>query len=147
MKKTTIILLLAMVPFLTMAQKRSKKEKNNNAAAEKVFASKASYDFMIITGYEMMDEGLKEDSKEFNSPQYQVKKMIRNGGKTIVTFDFGMVISKKNPDSELLRSASEFRTMAAAVNGAAKYGWEFVSANSMNLGVSKVHYYYMRRNK
>ena len=37
--------------------------------------------------------------------------------------------------------------MAAAVNGAANYGWEFVSANVVNLGETKLHYYYMRKAK
>ena len=91
MKKITIILLLAMVPFLTIAQKRSKKERSKNTENFKTeYATKASYDFMIITGYEMIDKGPKGNSEELNSPQYQIKKMVRSGGKTIVKFDFGV---------------------------------------------------------
>ena len=51
MKKITLMLLVAMVPFLTMAQKRSKKGKEKT---EKIDNSNASYEFMVITGYEII---------------------------------------------------------------------------------------------
>ena len=50
MKKITLIMLVAMVPLFTMAQKRSKKGKEK---VEKV-VNKATYDFMIITGMTMI---------------------------------------------------------------------------------------------
>ncbi len=61
MKKITLIMLVAMVPFMTMAQKKSKKGKK--AKIEKVDNSNASYEFMVITGYEMMNERSKEKLK------------------------------------------------------------------------------------
>ena len=39
------------------------------------------------------------------------------------------------------------RTMAAAVNGSANEGWEFISANAINGKAGNTHYYYMKRNK
>ncbi|MBT5750098.1 MAG: hypothetical protein HOI39_03120, partial [Flavobacteriales bacterium] len=50
MKKVTLMLLVAMVPFLTMAQKKSKKGKKNKI--EKVDNSNATYEFMVISGFE-----------------------------------------------------------------------------------------------
>ena len=44
------MLLVAMVPFMTMAQKKSKKGKQNKI--EKVDNSNATYEFMVISGFE-----------------------------------------------------------------------------------------------
>ena len=44
MKKITLILLVAMVPFLTMAQKRSKKNKTTN--------TEKAVEFLVIKGLE-----------------------------------------------------------------------------------------------
>jgi len=46
MKKIVLMLLVAMVPFLTMAQKRSKKE--DKQAVEQVKKSNASVEYMMI---------------------------------------------------------------------------------------------------
>ena len=51
MKKLTLIMLVAMVPFLTTAQKRSKKDKDETAQQRKV--AQDGYQFMVITGYAM----------------------------------------------------------------------------------------------
>jgi hypothetical protein len=143
MKKITLIMLVALVPFMTMAQKKSKKGKKNKI--EKVDNSNASYEFMVITGYNLAMEGPKDRGGEINSEQLQVKKMIKSTGKMIVSFDFGGI--KSNDTHELFKNARNYRSMAAAVNGAANYGWEFVSANVVNLGETKLHYYYMRKAK
>ena len=50
MKNITLMLLVAMVPFMTMAQKKSKKGKQNKI--EKVDNSNATYEFMVISGFE-----------------------------------------------------------------------------------------------
>jgi hypothetical protein len=142
MKKITLMLLVAMLPFLTMAQKRSKKGKEKT---EKIDNSNASYEFMTITGYEMIEEGQGEKGGEINSAQMQVKKMIKSGGKKmILSFDFGI---RSQANSELMRNARSYKTMASAVNALANEGWEFVNANVVNLGTTKAHYYYMKRSK
>ena len=46
-----------------------------------------------------------------------------------------------------MKNASRYMTMAAAVNGAANEGWEFISANAINGKAGNTHYYYMKRNK
>ena len=51
MKKIVLMLLVTMVPFLTMAQKRSKKEKNTKI--EKVVRSNSGIKYMIIKGAEI----------------------------------------------------------------------------------------------
>ena len=44
-------------------------------------------------------------------------------------------------------SEMQYRSMAHAVNVAAKYGWEFINATIVNAGEMKMHYYYMKRKK
>ena len=130
MKKIVLMMLVAMVPFLTMAQKRSKKEKN--VKTEKIVESNSTYNFMVIIGYEIYEKGqLKAVLNE--------NKMSKS--KMRIMFDFGGIMSAENKN--LMKNASSYRTMAAAVNGAADEGWEFISANVVN----GTHHYYMKRNK
>ena len=66
MKKITLMLLVAMVPFLTMAQKRSKKDKTKT--------TNASYEFMVITGFQMMapmPKGMDDELKGPNGAEIQ----------------------------------------------------------------------------
>ena len=132
MKKITLMLLVAMVPFLTMAQKRSKKAKEKT---EKSYNT--SFEYMVISGYSLAKVSPKVKGLEKKSP-IPLNKMI-------VRFDFGGI--KTNDTEKLLKNARNYISMAAAVNGAANYGWEFVSANIVKEGKSIVHYYHMRRTK
>ena len=141
MKKITLMLLVAMLPFLTMAQKRSKKVKEKT---ENIDNSNASYEFMIITGFEMTREGQRESEEAINSAQMQLKKMVKSAGKMIISFDFG---TRSRANSELMKNARSYKTMASAVNALANEGWEFVNANVVNLGTTKAHYYYMKRSR
>ena len=135
MKKIVLMMLVAMVPFLTMAQKRSKKEKN--VKTEKIVESNSTYNFMVIIGQEMNSKGqLKADLKK---PVDVKRKMTKT--KMIINFDFGGIMSAEN--KKLMKNASLYITMAAAVNAAADEGWEFISANVVN----GTHHYYMKRNK
>ena len=144
MKKIVLMMLVAMVPFLTMAQKRSKKGKNTKI--EKVAESNASYEFMVIAGYEVtLDKEEKGGVAEIPSPEMQVKRMMKSNSRIMISFDFGNARTKEN--SNLLRTAESYRTMAAAVNGAANSGWEFISSDVILTGKTKIHYYYMRKNK
>ena len=54
MKKLITIMLVAIVPFVTMAQKRSKKDKD----------SSNKYEFMIIKGVEINDQMTDVDGRE-----------------------------------------------------------------------------------
>jgi actin-related protein len=135
-------MLVAMVPFLTMAQKRSKKVNKN---VETI----ASYEFMIITGYEIMTDVDKriKGPNQISTPADQVKKLMQSNTKVIVEFDLGKASNQKQESIELNKQARNFTTIVSAVNAAANRGWEFHSANVIAVGDAKVHYYYMRRNK
>ena len=127
MKKLTLIILVAMVPFFTIAQKRGKKDKKQ--------ITNASYEFMIITG----------KSKAFNQPATSgVGNPVvppGRGQKVNISFDFGGLVPS------IVLQETQYRSMAHAVNVAAGEGWEFINANVLNSGSLKVHHYYMRRNK
>ena len=141
MKKIVIMMLVAMVPFLTMAQKKSKKKKNVKTEINE--GLNASYEFMVITGYELAND--KVESRSGNSPAASRNDVVRPFSKVVIKFDFGRV--KANQASSLLENSRSYKTMATAVNAAAKEGWNFVSSDVVSEGKSKIHYYYMKRDK
>ena len=125
MKKLTLIILVAMVPFLSIAQKRSKKDK------AKVINT--SYEFMIITG--------KTKATQQLSPSGSGTTPIARAQKMNISFDFGGLV----PPAHL--QETQYKSMAHAVNIAARDGWEFVSANIVKSGPMILHHYYMKRKK
>ena len=138
------MMLVDMVPFLTMAQKRSKKGKK--VKTEKIVESGSAYDFMIITGYEIaIEEEVRGGVNGVANADTEMKEMMKTNSKIKVKFDFGRV--KTNKISSLLKNAGKYRTMAAAVNAAANEGWDFLSSDIILSGKNKIHYYYMKRNK
>jgi len=144
MKKIVLMMLVAMVPFLTMAQKRSKKGKN--VKTEKIVESNSSYEFMIITGYEItIEDEVRGGVNRVANADTEIKEMMKSNSKIRVNFDFGR--AKTNEISSLLKDAGKFKTMAAAVNAAANEGWNFLSSDIILSGKNKIHYYYMKRNK
>ena len=143
MKNITLMLLVAIVPFLTMAQKKSKKGKKNKI--EKVDNSDATYEFMVISGFEREID--KDASRKVTAEipnEMQIKKLMKLGSKVMINFDFG---TRSQANNELMKNARSYKTMASAVNALANNGWEFVNANVVNLGTTKAHYYYMKRSK
>ena len=141
MKKITLIILVAMVPFMTMAQKKSKKGKKNKI--EEVDNSNATYEFMVISGFEIDKDASRKGTTEIPA-EMQIKKLMKAGSQVMINFDFG---TRSQANSELMKNARSYKTMASAVNALANYGWEFVNANVVNLGTTKAHYYYMKRSK
>ena len=137
-------MLVAIVPFVTMAQKRSKKDKD----------SSNKYEFMIIKGVEINDQMTDIDGKEAiqDRPsgdvisQEQMNSLLKGqNSKLMISFDAG---NNKNNDIVKLRNNSpKMRTMAVAVNMAASYGWEFVNATVVDKDIALIHYYYMERTK
>ena len=145
MKKITLILLVAVVPFVSMAQKKSKKAKKSKI--ENIDNSNATYEFMVISGYEReidKDVATRKSNTEMPTDEMQIKKLMKAGSQVMINFDFG---TRSKANSELMKNARSYKTMASAVNALANYGWEFINANVVNLGTSKVHYYYMKRSK
>ena len=73
MRNFTLILLLAMVPFLTVAQ-IGKKTTTGKRAADKTLL--ASYEFMVITGYETKPRA-KAKSGALNSSSADAEAMMK----------------------------------------------------------------------
>jgi len=138
MKKLTLLLLIAMVPFLTMAQKRGKKkdktstEQTNNAA---------SVEYMMIKGVEVPINESIADGEDMRA--MALGSISSENVKLIVAFDYGDL---RNTEVKEHRG-KRFRTMMSAVNSAAEKGWEFINSNVIVEDKITIHYYYMRRNK
>ena len=137
-------MLVAIVPFVTMAQKRSKKDKD----------SSNKYEFMIIKGVEINDQMTDYDGKEAiqDRPsgdvisQEQMNSLLKGqNSKLMISFDSGNNTSEDIV--KLINNSPKMRTMAAAVNMAASYGWEFVNATVVDKDIALIHYYYMERTK
>ena len=132
MKRLTILMLVAMIPFFTMAQKRSKKNKDKT-----IEKTQATYEFMVITGYELVNNS----SGNMRSADEMREIMMEPRAK--IFFDFGGITTA---DVEKL-SSQQFKSMSHAVNGSTKFGWEFINASVLSTEETKVHYYYMKRKK
>ena len=145
MKKIVLMMLVAMIPFLTMAQKRSKKGDSNLGVTE----------YMIIKGVELSvshndpeNTELKIELEGAGEEELLHVLMMRESNKKsiyIITFDYGSV--NNNEVDQMMREAKNIRSMSAAANAAAENGWEFISANVVNGTLGTTHYYYMKRNK
>jgi len=140
MKKITLMLLVAMVPFLTMAQKRSKKD--NKQSSEQIKKSKASVEYMMIKGIEI------SMTNESENPAGDVREMALGSissedVKLIVAFDYGDL---RNAEVKEM-TGKRYRTMISAVNAAAEKGWAFINSNVISADKMKIHYYYMKRYK
>ena len=147
MKKLITIMLVAIVPFVTMAQKRSKKDKD----------SSNKYEFMIIKGVEINDQMAGYDGKEVMQDktdrpsgdvisQEKMNSLLKGqNSKLMISFDSGN--NKSEDIVKLINNSPKMRTMATAVNMAASYGWEFVNATVVDKDIALIHYYYMERTK
>ena len=140
MKKIVLMMLVAMIPLLTIAQKRSKK------------GDKQAFEYMVIKGIEfsMNSEGMDIRERELivergDLDKMQMMRLFKDEVNVIIKFDFGNENNKEI--SEMKRSAQKYNSMSSAANAAAVQGWEFVSANVVNGSVGIIHYYYMKRNK
>ena len=133
-------MLVAMIPLLTVAQKRSKKDKNST--------TNASYEFMVITGYQMMaptPEGMSDELAGPHGAEVRAKLNMTSNmeSRVIVSFDLNGVNTQENENL----TRRQYSSMSEAVNSAAKFGWDFVNASVVSEEGLKIHYYYMRRSK
>ena len=129
-------MLVAIVPLLTMAQKRSKKSKK--------LQTNATYDFMVITGYQVeVNSRAEEHPGKSPTPHMRTKNLMSSNSKVRVQFD----LAKEFKAEQIQLNESSIRTMVDAVAAAAENGWEFQSADVVPVGQSKIYYYYMRRDK
>ncbi|HIK62947.1 MAG TPA: hypothetical protein EYG01_02970 [Flavobacteriales bacterium] len=124
MKKITLMLLVAIVPFLSMAQKGSKVE------------------YMMIKGIEIQMNNESADQAG-DVREMALGSISSENTKLIVAFDYGDL---RNAEVKAM-TGKRFRTMMSAVNTAAEKGWEFINSNVISADKMKIHYYYMKRNK
>ena len=123
MKKITLMLLVAMVPFLSMAQKGSKVE------------------YMMIKGIEVQMNESADAAGDVR--EHALGNMFSENVKLMVAFDYGDL---RNAEVKEM-TGKRFRTMMSAVNTAAEKGWEFINSNVISADKMKIHYYYMKRKK
>ena len=133
MKKLIVIMLVAMIPFITMAQKRSKKDKK---AKQEVKIPTVS--FMVIRGVSFSEGDATDMMQDMTDQNHElVREKIR------ISFDFG---SKPNKGvHKLMEKSRKLYSMTDAVNMLSQEGWEFVSANIVQQGRVTTYYYYMQR--
>jgi len=137
MKKLILLMLVAMVPYFTMAQKRGKKDKTT---------SKANVEYMMIKGIEipMNNNAADENANaEADVREIALGSILSENVKLIVAFDYGDLRDAEVKEMRVRR----FRTMTSAANAAAEKGWEFINSNVISEDKMKIHYYYMKRNK
>jgi len=144
MKKIALLLLVAVLPFATMAQKRTKKDKNSKTTTTTKVKEEVAATFMIIKGVEIIiaTEGIDEN-ESIDKREDQIKHLVKPNSKLFVTYDVGNNRDKQM--IELMSDSRSLRTMAEAVNKAAKYGWSFINSNVLKEGNVITHYYYMKK--
>ena len=137
MKKLIIIMLVAMVPFITMAQKRGKKDKN---AKQEVKIS--TVNFMVITGMAITpDMDMKAEISDGEEGVLMRQKIKEKGLK--ISFDFGTQVPKEM--KKLIVEARTLHSMTDAVNVLTKQGWEFSGSDIQTDENVTYYYYYMQR--
>ena len=134
MKKLIVIMLVAMVPFITMAQKRGKKDKK---AKQEVKIP--TVNFMVITGMAITPDN-KDFQDEISDGEEGVlmRQKIKEKGLKI-SFDFGTQVPKEM--KKLIAEARSLHSMTDAVNILTKQGWEF-SGSDIQADENVTYYYY-----
>jgi hypothetical protein len=127
MKKIVIMMLIAIVPLLTIAQGKK---------------SKSSVEYMMIKGVEIPMNNESADHAG-DVREMALGSISSENVKLIVAFDYGDL---RNAEVKAM-TGKRFRTMMSAVNTAAEKGWEFINSNVISADKMKIHYYYMKRNK
>ena len=144
MKKIALLLLVAVLPFATMAQKRTKKDTKSKTTTTTKVKEDIAATFMIIKGVEIIiaTEGMDE-KESIDRREEQMKQLMKPNSKLFVTYDVGNNRDKQM--IELMSDSRSLRTMAEAVNKAAKYGWSFINSTVIKEGNVITHYYYMKK--
>ena len=142
MKKITLFFLIGLIPFFTLAQKRSLKK---NTTSKKTIENNASYEFIVLKGTEIFEDISKKNTlseEEIASIRY--KASFSGESKIIIQLIFDKKSEEINEYSKLI---SKQNSLVSAVNILSGFGWEFHSANVVGDDFLKTHYYYLRRNK
>ena len=150
MKKIMLMILVATIPFMSIAQKRSKK--GSNAKMSKLDKKTPSeYEYMVIEGVQSTtsDDEKMMDQAELTarggaSGDIKMKSMIKSKYKHFVRFDTGRITPEQ---IELNKMARACRHMSDALYQASKLGWEFINASHTSNDDFITHFYYMKRKR
>jgi hypothetical protein len=149
MKNIILMFLVAAIPFMSVAQKRSSNKKSNAKMGEMTKKTPSAYEYMIVKGVEsttpdaekLMDQG--EVTARAGAPgDVRMKSMIKSKYKHFVRFDTGKITPEQIELNKMARVVSH---MSDALNAASKLGWEFINASHTSTDEFVTHYYYMRR--
>ena len=149
MKNILLMILVASIPFMSIAQKRSKK--SNAKMGEYVKQSPSEYEYMIIEGVQstVSDEEKMMQQDELAARggargDVKMKGMLKSSYKHFVRFDTGKITPEQVELNKLARVCSH---MSDALYQASKLGWEFVNASHVNNEEYITHFYYLKRKR
>jgi hypothetical protein len=150
MKKIMLMILVATIPFMSIAQKRSKK--GSNAKMSKMEKKTPSeYEYMIIEGVQSTtsdeEKMMQQDeltARDGAKGDVKMKGMIKSKYKHFVRFDTGRITPEQ---IELNKMARICTHMSDALYQASKLGWEFLNASHTSNEDFIMHYYYMKRKR
>jgi hypothetical protein len=150
MRNILLLILVATIPLMSVAQKRSKK--GSNAKMDKMVKKTPSeYEYMIIEGVQstssdeekMMNQDELE-ARDASIGDVKMKGMIKSRYKHFIRFDTGRITPEQVELNKMARVCSH---MSDALYQASKLGWEFVSASHTNTEDYISHFYYMKRKR
>ena len=150
MRNILLLILVATIPLMSVAQKRSKK--GSNAKMDKmVKKSPSEYEYMIIEGVQSTtsdeESMMGEDellARGATSSDVKMKGMIKSRYKHFVKFDTGRITPEQVELNKLARVCSH---MSDALYQASKLGWEFINASHVSNEDFITHFYYMKRKR
>ena len=147
------MILVASIPFMSIAQKRPKKsnEKSNAKMGKHVKKSPSEYQYLIIEGYQstVSDEekmmGQDELAARDGAPgDRKMKVKSKSSHKHFVRFYTGKITAEQK---ELDKFSNACAHMSDALYQASELGWEFINASHVNSEDFIIHYYYLKRKK
>ena len=145
MKNIILLLLIALVPFLSIAQKRSNK-KNTTISKQEAKIQLSEYEYLSITGIEQdpvmdVEEG---EARGAAGPEQKFMKRLKSKARIFVRFNSGNI----SPEIiELNKLSRECNSMMLALNAASKYGYDLHTSTSLKEENSTVHIMYLRRKR
>ena len=150
MRNILLLILVATIPLMSVAQKRSKK--GSNAKMDKmVKKSPSEYEYMIIEGVQSTtsdeESMMGEDeilARGATSNDVKMKGMIKSRYKHFVKFDTGRITPEQVELNKLARVCNH---MSDALYQASKLGWESLNASHANTDDYITHFYYMKRKR
>ena len=149
MRNILLLILVATIPLMSVAQKRSKKG-SNAKMGKMVKKTPSEFEYMVIEGVQSTtseDEKMM-DKNEIDAidadPDLKMKGMINFRYKHYVKFNTGRITTEQIELNKLARACSH---MSDALYQATKLGWDFVNASHINTDDYVTHYYYMKRKR